>query len=424
MFVSYAHENDAHKKWVEGLAKRLRESGVDARVDFWDLNPGYESTRFMESLRDADVLLLICSPLYAEKSNTPKDGVGYEKSLISDEMLKRGLDLKVIPVLRSGEHKTSLPTYLGSRYAVDFREDRDFESKLEELLRGIYNQPHPEKPPLGQNPFADQQHSPPAVIQKDHPEDAGGWHRRARQRFDDLRREIPASQDPFRHGFWYVNFVLRDRPPATSLAGFVDSLRASVTNRTGWNVGWVPTRSAIAPYPFEGGVEVWLAEAGGKGAAHSDFWRAEPAGRFTLFRGYQEDESEYPIKDPGTRFDYVFVLWRLSEVLLYLERFAAKLAVPDTAADLVVTWTGLRGRRLGGHDFMDYSDLDDDRLCRQDWIETTYSIVRCDEIKRGLVRNVQLITAPLFELFSFTSFTEADIKERIRRLFDADREGG
>jgi hypothetical protein len=430
VFVSYAHEEPIHDDWVTGLTGKLRENGIDASLDRWDLRPGQDTTLFMESqIRDSDFVILVCTPLYREKSNVPRGGVGYEKNIISAEMLQaRDLLPKFLPVLRKGTYDEALPTYLGSKYAIDFRDDEHFDGALTELLRAIFGQPHPEKPPVGQNPFTRSQDR----LSRSIPEAAGlvgqdvdVWHKEVRGRFDHLREErITTGQNPFEHGFWQASFVLHKQPPPIDLNEFLQRLRAAKTGRTGWDVGWVPTRQGIAPYPYKGGIEVWLAESGDKGAGHSDFWRAEPTGRFALFRGYQEDEEQFPTRSPGMSLDYSLVLWRVSEILLYLQSFAAQLQVADAAAILALTWEGLAGRRIGHHDpLVAFDDLIDGRTCHQEAVTATCPIARCDEIKRSLVGDVRRITEPLFESFDFFAVAEADIKGIIKKLFDADKEG-
>ena len=36
VFISYSHDNDAHKAWVLKLATDLRSHGVNAILDQWD----------------------------------------------------------------------------------------------------------------------------------------------------------------------------------------------------------------------------------------------------------------------------------------------------------------------------------------------------------------------------------------------------
>jgi hypothetical protein len=49
VFLSYSNEEPEHGQWVMALGKILRENGVDAYLDKWDLIPGQDTTYFMES---------------------------------------------------------------------------------------------------------------------------------------------------------------------------------------------------------------------------------------------------------------------------------------------------------------------------------------------------------------------------------------
>lgn len=441
VFLSYSHEEPEHDQWVMELGKLLRENGgVDAYLDKWDLIPGQDTTYFMESqIRDSDFVVLICTPLYAEKSNIPQGGVGYEKNIISAEMLQSNdLRPKFIPILRKGTFDDALPTYLGSKYAIDFRESQDQSSALDELLRAIHKQPHPEKPPLGPNPFENtesetvisssaQTESPtikPTITQQD--QDIHVWEKETLGRFEYLcsNRLNKEKENPFSNGFWQASFVLLLKPEIDSLKDFLEKLRASKTGRTGWDIGWVPTRSGIAPYPYQGGIEVWLAEDGDKGSGHSDFWRADPSGRFALHRGYQEDEEDF-----RKRFDlhekiinFNLLLWRISEFLLYLESFSKQMSVGDSKAIVKITWKGLENRKIDYHESFFRHNYEHYR-CHQDMVSSLFEIASCNDIKKNLIHDVHTITKPLFEAFTFFSITEEEIKGHIKKLFDVDKEG-
>ncbi len=421
------------------LGKSLRENGVDAYLDQWDLIPGQDSTYFMESqIRDSDFVVLICTPLYAEKSNIPRGGVGYEKNIISAEMLQASdLRPKFIPILKKGTFDNALPTYLGSKYAIDFREPKKQKTAFDELLRAIYKQPHPDKPSLGQNPFENSETnktfpaSTQSVLTPTKPittlqdQDINVWENEALGRFEYLcsDRLNKEKEDPFHSGFWQASFVLLSKPDTKNLKEFLERLRASETGRTGWDIGWVPTRSGIAPYPYQGGIEVWLAEDGDKGPGHSDFWRAEQSGRFVLFRGYQEDEADFKerMNLQEQIVDFSLVLWRISEFLLYLESFSKNMSVEDSKAIVKVTWKGLENRRIGYHKGFDsvYTDY----ICHQQSVSSTLEIPSCSSIKGNLINDVHKITRPLFEVFNFFSITEEQLKGHIQKLFDPEKEG-
>lgn len=442
VFVSYSREGLDHEGWVLELASSLRLNGVDSVLDQWDLKPGHDMTLFMESqIRDSNFVILVCTPTYAEKSNLSSGGVGYEKNIISAEMLQsRDLKPKFIPVLREGDFNTALPTYLGSKFAVDFRPSRDQAEALGELLRTIHEVPPPSKPPLGANPFLSESSvavpagtdvpavptsapstGGPATIRVDgHVE---SWEQRALGRFGFLRdtRINQTKGDPFAKGYWQASVALQGSLRDVSLPELLEIIASSKTNRTGWDVGWIPTREGIAAYPFQDGIEVWLAEDGGKGPGHSDFWRAEKIGTFSLFRGYQEDEDDFAQRHPNIQLDYSLVLWRISEFLLYLESFARNLGVGRLSANVRVRWTGLENRRLGHHKSM-FGPLEE-RICRQSSVESSFHVADTSTVKKTLIADVRAITRRLFEVFDFFALTEDQVKATVKGLFDADREG-
>jgi hypothetical protein len=154
--LAYSHEELAHNEWVEKLATSLCEGGVDARFDKWELRGGDDIAAFMESeIQDAEFIVAVCTPLYAEKCNAQQRGVGYEKGIISAAILSaRKVHAKVIPILRKGDLETALPTFLQGKLAIDFRTAEDYVVALSELLRSIHEAPHPAKPRLGRNPFS------------------------------------------------------------------------------------------------------------------------------------------------------------------------------------------------------------------------------------------------------------------------------
>lgn len=441
IFVSYSREGREHESWVLELAASLRQNGVDAALDQWDLKPGSDMTLFMESqIQDSNFVILVCTPIYAEKSNIPSGGVGYEKNIISAEMLQsRDLRAKFIPLLRDGDFDSALPTYLGSKFAIDFRPSRDHADAFDELLRAIHEVPPPSKPAIGPSPFTAHAvpatgASPiidaaapvaPATILADTISVSGhveSWEQRALGRFDFLRetRINKEKGDPFVSGYWQGSFALDGPLRDVSLSELLEILRKAKTKRTGWDIGWVPTREGIAPYPFRDGIEVWLAEDGGKTSAHSDFWRAERIGTFSLFRGYQEDGADFTQYYPDIQLDYSLVLWRVSEFLLYLESFAENLGVASLAANVRFQWSGLENRRLGNYKGCDMSE---GWVCRQASVESAVHIENTSLIKRTLIRDVQRITRALFEVFDFFSLDEEQVKATVKGLFDADREG-
>lgn len=160
-FISYSHDFQDHKKWVLDLATRLRNNGIDAILDQWDLKPGDDLPRFMEQgLIAADRVLMVCTDKYVEKANAGAGGVGYEKMIVTADLLKTIDSNKVIPLIRqSGSH--NVPTFLRSKLFLDFSRPDQFEFSFDELIRTLHNAPLYEKPIIANNPFTPVTETPP-----------------------------------------------------------------------------------------------------------------------------------------------------------------------------------------------------------------------------------------------------------------------
>lgn len=154
VFISYSHDTDQHKDWVLALATRLVANGVDIVLDQWDLTFGSDLPRFMEQgLSAAHRVLAVCTEPYVNKANAGRGGVGYEKMILTAQLMQDVTSDRIIPVIRSNSLPNPVPIFLSSRVYIDFRGDLAFEPKYAELIRDIHGQEVKPRPPFGKNPF-------------------------------------------------------------------------------------------------------------------------------------------------------------------------------------------------------------------------------------------------------------------------------
>lgn len=153
LFVSYSHDSPSHKQWVLSFATKLRASGIDAILDQWELQAGDDLPSFMEkNLASADYILMICTESYVAKANAGKGGVGYEKMIVTSELMRNIDSNKVIPIIRQkGVHE--VPTFLQTKLYIDMSNDELEEFGFDELIRTIHESPVYKKPEIGKNPF-------------------------------------------------------------------------------------------------------------------------------------------------------------------------------------------------------------------------------------------------------------------------------
>ena len=157
VFLSYSWSNSEHEDWVLDLATRLRESGVDAILDKWDLKEGQEANAFMEKMvSDEEItnVIIVSDRVYAEKSDSRKGGAGTEAQIISKELYEGEDQQKFVAVVteRNDEDEPYLPAYYTSRVYIDFSDRGRYSDSFEQLLRWIENKPSHKKPNLGKLP--------------------------------------------------------------------------------------------------------------------------------------------------------------------------------------------------------------------------------------------------------------------------------
>lgn len=150
VFISYSHDDYDHKKWVWMLANRLNSLRVWAIFDQFDLTLGSNLAAFMEGgLSQADRVLVICTPNYVEKANKFQGGTGYERTILTQDLMSSQVDDRIIPIIRGQKQPTRLPVFLSSKLYIDFSNDAEFDVKFVELGSEILN-PGGKRPPFGQ----------------------------------------------------------------------------------------------------------------------------------------------------------------------------------------------------------------------------------------------------------------------------------
>ena len=154
-FISYSW---TCTEFALSLAERLRNDGIDAIIDKWDLKIGNDKHVFMESMVTDDTIdyvLLLCDKTYKEKADSRSGGVGEEAQIVSSEIYGKVKQSKFIPVIveKDENGKEYTPVYLKPLIYVDLSESSDFETHYEELLRILYEEPLYKKPELGKKPI-------------------------------------------------------------------------------------------------------------------------------------------------------------------------------------------------------------------------------------------------------------------------------
>ena len=140
VFISYSVIDKDNQNWVKNLACKLRESGVDARLDIFHLKPGQEMAQWMTNeVLMADKVLLICDKYYAEKADLNKGGVGWENMIIQADMLSNQDKTKYIAIQREPDANQAIPIYMKSKFSMKWTDEAEFDDKFHDLLLYLFN---------------------------------------------------------------------------------------------------------------------------------------------------------------------------------------------------------------------------------------------------------------------------------------------
>jgi hypothetical protein len=140
VFVSHAGEDE--NRFVLEFAEKLRENGVNAWVDEWEILPGDSMVDkiFEEGIGEADAVVVVLS-----ENSVDKKWVREELNASVIRRINQGS--KLIPVVID---ECEVPEVLKATNWVKVDDLNSFDDSLNRVLRAIYEER--DRPPLGQPP--------------------------------------------------------------------------------------------------------------------------------------------------------------------------------------------------------------------------------------------------------------------------------
>jgi hypothetical protein len=144
IFISYSHDSREHMERVWQLCERLRQDGIDCRIDQHEFSPAEGWPRWcMYQVQEAKFVLVLCSANYKDRlEGRVKSGIGlgtkWEGFVITQELYEaEGMNTKFIPVVLSREDVASIPLQLHAATFYDFSTDDGYD----DMFRHLTNQP-------------------------------------------------------------------------------------------------------------------------------------------------------------------------------------------------------------------------------------------------------------------------------------------
>jgi transcriptional regulator with XRE-family HTH domain len=250
----------------------------------------------------------------------------------------------------------------------------------------------------------------------------GAFVQEAFARWRELIKDLPANlPGRFPNGWYRIDYALEGDLKSVELHQLKEMLRKSVVPHTGWPLFLVSGRPDLDPYEQDGVIECWLkpSDAGANrplgDPAHCDFWRAAPAGRAFIIRGYQEDSQE--TFAPHTIFDTTLPTWRLGEAVLHAKNLAGQLAEePEKmTVKLRALYTGLNGRvlRAWGNPLADQMFEGGTARSDEAVLETSIPV---KDVENNLAHYLHPLIGSLFERFGVTGLTLDRVNAELERM--------
>ena len=155
VFISYSWSSPEYGERVIDFVNDLRAAGVEVVFDRLDLTEGQDKYAYMERAvtdESVDRVLVLCDPLYADKADGRRGGVGTETQIMSPQVYGSADQKKFIPVImeRDGD-QIRVPTYLNASVYFDLT-GPDRIVHFERLVRRLHGKPDLERSPLGPPP--------------------------------------------------------------------------------------------------------------------------------------------------------------------------------------------------------------------------------------------------------------------------------
>lgn len=167
VFISYSYADAGHEDLVLRIGRDLRESGVDAILDKWDLGPAADAAGFAAGqMPEADRVIIVSGRAYTGAAAAAAAGdETNEPLLVSEEFYKsRGPEKFLLAAAeKDAEGRPFVPSFCRTSRVVDLSGDELYPDGFEKLLRWCWDRPLYDRPELGEKPRFDGDRDVPRI---------------------------------------------------------------------------------------------------------------------------------------------------------------------------------------------------------------------------------------------------------------------
>ena len=135
VFISYKRESIEQTDWVMNLARDLRERGINALIDEWEVDLGDSLSDYMAlEIANSDVMLFIITEgSVAAVEGQVGGGIKFEFQIANARRYQEA-DFRIVGVLRSGDRP---PRHISDNLYIDFRNHHEYSTALDRLVNSL-----------------------------------------------------------------------------------------------------------------------------------------------------------------------------------------------------------------------------------------------------------------------------------------------
>lgn len=248
------------------------------------------------------------------------------------------------------------------------------------------------------------------------------WHELNHVRWKELVESFD-SDDPRRleSGYWMLSFEI-DQFSDPRLAALNEKLERNMPKYSGWPPFTYLHHDPIRP--VADGQEVYAyighvaeGEAPEQRVEHCDYWRVSTEGKGFLLRPMQEDSPNYRSnitpRGTGPFFDWTIPVWRVIEILKFIEALAQEFGNEDSEFKLKLEFIRASGRHLSQSSYR-YNLMEG--ATNQSDVLSSNVHAPIVEIGRNLEELTLSILTPIFEQFEFTKIPELLVANVVKEV--------
>ena len=235
------------------------------------------------------------------------------------------------------------------------------------------------------------------------------WHNKNINFWQEKINKFPENHPRrFKSGYWTATFSVNPFQ-AKNLKSLDRALRA-MPNFSGWPPFTYLYNNEMRPKPQGNYIMAYF----------GDFWRISLDGKGFMLRPMQEDRDGYmknihSSQSEGPFFDWTFPIYRMTEILKFIEALAKQFSNEIASFNLIVNYHNTKNRHLRQHNSK--YNLISGSVCHSDSLKSSIK-EQVIKIETNIEELILRLLVPIYEQFDFTELHPLLVKNVVKEALE------